>query len=385
MLDVWLDFDPAGFVATGLDVDDDLAYLCARALERRGDLRLVGVSVVAGNAALRDTVADAEVLLRHAGDDAPIVAGASWDDMRVAWPSMRRLHALRGDVAGAAGAAARAMRRAVRAAEPRTVTILALGPLTNVAALLALDPSVARRLRRVVAMGGALDGGPLDLNWMSDRAAARALLAAGVPTTVVPLDACAQAAFAAADVAAVAACPGAAARALAPKMRLQAYAMPLLVNGRLARRFPDTAHAALLDGAAAFVPWDVVALFAATDPASYFDEWREVALAAPPCDGGEPCDGTVSALVAARPVANVTAWLEGDDARAFGVGSGLALAPTRLRAGAVVASMRALLCEVPAAGPVPRVLPGAAPHAAAAVAAAVAAPLLLRRWWRCHS
>jgi hypothetical protein len=158
--------------------------------------------------------------------------------------------------------------------------------------------------------------------------------------------------------------------------------MPLLVNGRLARRFPDTAHAALSSGAAAFVPWDVVALFAATDPASYFDEWREVALAAPPCDAGEPCDGTVSALVAARPVANVTAWLEGDDARAFGVGSGLALAPTRLRAGAVVASLRALLCEVPAAGPRPRVIPGAAPHAAAAVAAAVAAPLLLRRWWR---
>ena len=51
--DVWLDFDPAAFVVTGLDVDDDLAFLALLALQRRGRLNLVGVSVTAGNAALR--------------------------------------------------------------------------------------------------------------------------------------------------------------------------------------------------------------------------------------------------------------------------------------------------------------------------------------------
>ena len=38
---------------TGLDVDDDLAFLALLALQRRGRLNLVGVSVTAGNAALR--------------------------------------------------------------------------------------------------------------------------------------------------------------------------------------------------------------------------------------------------------------------------------------------------------------------------------------------
>ena len=58
--DVWLDFDPAALVATGLDVDDDLAFLALLALQRRGRLNLVGVSVTAGNAALRDTLAVCE-------------------------------------------------------------------------------------------------------------------------------------------------------------------------------------------------------------------------------------------------------------------------------------------------------------------------------------
>ena len=36
--DVWLDFDPAALVVTGLDVDDDLALLIALALNRTNQL-----------------------------------------------------------------------------------------------------------------------------------------------------------------------------------------------------------------------------------------------------------------------------------------------------------------------------------------------------------
>ena len=39
--DVWLDFDPAALVVTGLDVDDDLALLALLALQRRGRLNLI--------------------------------------------------------------------------------------------------------------------------------------------------------------------------------------------------------------------------------------------------------------------------------------------------------------------------------------------------------
>ena len=84
--DVWLDFDPAALVVTGLDVDDDLAFLALLALQRRGRLNLVGVSVTAGNAALRDTLANAKSLLRLAGVKLEPAAGASYRDMHVPWP-----------------------------------------------------------------------------------------------------------------------------------------------------------------------------------------------------------------------------------------------------------------------------------------------------------
>lgn len=42
---LWLDADPSGLTWTGLDCDDDLALLCAVALERRG---LSGVQITGG-------------------------------------------------------------------------------------------------------------------------------------------------------------------------------------------------------------------------------------------------------------------------------------------------------------------------------------------------
>ena len=146
--DVWLDFDPAAFVTTGLDVDDDLAFLVLLALQNRGHLNLVGVSVVAGNAALRDTLDNARRLLRYAGIDLEPAAGASWRDVHVPWPWVRRLHQVRGDVASSPDAAA-AMRAEILARPPQTLTIIALGPLTNIAAVLR-DDAVAGRVRRVV-------------------------------------------------------------------------------------------------------------------------------------------------------------------------------------------------------------------------------------------
>ena len=74
--DVWLDFDPAALVTTGLDVDDDLALLALLALQRRGRLNLVGVSITAGNAALRDTLDNARRLLQLTGTNIEPAPGA---------------------------------------------------------------------------------------------------------------------------------------------------------------------------------------------------------------------------------------------------------------------------------------------------------------------
>ena len=347
--DVWLDFDPAALVATGLDVDDDLAFLALLALQRRGRLNLVGVSVTAGNAALRDTLENAKRLLRLAGVSLEPAAGASFHDMHVAWPWVRRLHTVRGDVASSSEAA-EAIRSAVRARPPHSLTIIALGPLTNVAAALA-DAEVARRVGRVVSMGGALDGGRLDLNWLSDRAAARAVLASNVPLTVAPVELCAQAAVQPEDVDRVVdrCCPGAAVCALARAMRRQCGFSRRFVNRGLVARVPD-AHAALKSDA--FVPWDVVAVLAVAEP-ELFGEWREFDVTVPACAGAEPCDGTVA-------VRN---------------GSSV-LAPTRLSSDGVVDALVDLVCDVPAVGPAPGIV--GAPVLFGSVAVAVLVPLLLR-------
>jgi inosine-uridine nucleoside N-ribohydrolase len=77
------------------------------------------------------------------------------------------------------------------------VTLVAVGPLTNVALLYALRPEVAGRLDRVVVMGGSIGAGNVtpaaEFNvWADPEAAYRVLTDPGlprpVPTTLVGLD-----------------------------------------------------------------------------------------------------------------------------------------------------------------------------------------------------
>lgn len=78
---------------------------------------------------------------------------------------------------------------------PHQVTILAIGPLTNLALALRLDPSVGPLLRGVAIMGGQLyaEGnsynGAGETNWWLDPESARVVLRAPVPNkTLHPLD-----------------------------------------------------------------------------------------------------------------------------------------------------------------------------------------------------
>lgn len=74
-----------------------------------------------------------------------------------------------------------------------TLDILALGPLTNIARLVREHPQAARRMRRLVAMGGAVDepgnvGSHAEFNFAADPEAAEIVLSAGLPLTLIPLD-----------------------------------------------------------------------------------------------------------------------------------------------------------------------------------------------------
>jgi pyrimidine-specific ribonucleoside hydrolase len=95
---------------------------------------------------------------------------------------------------------AAALLAATVAAQPGRVTLLALGPLTNVAEAFARTPTLAGQLAEIIVMGGAV-GVPGHLaaagiantsaewNIYADPLAAQQVLAADVPVTLVPLDA----------------------------------------------------------------------------------------------------------------------------------------------------------------------------------------------------
>jgi purine nucleosidase len=78
---------------------------------------------------------------------------------------------------------------------PGQITLVAVAPLTNVGALIAKDPKIFSKLKRVVLMGGSVGRGygnkevpDAEWNIVNDVAAAKALFGSGVPLYVMPLD-----------------------------------------------------------------------------------------------------------------------------------------------------------------------------------------------------
>jgi purine nucleosidase len=74
-----------------------------------------------------------------------------------------------------------------------TVTLCALGPLTNIGLALVREPRIASRIARIVAMGGGFfEGGnttpAAEFNIYVDPQAARLVFDSGVPVTLIPLD-----------------------------------------------------------------------------------------------------------------------------------------------------------------------------------------------------
>ena len=165
-------------------VDDAIALLLAL---RAPELDVLGVTTVAGNAGIEIVTANAAAVLDLA--DAPA-------DLPFARGAAGPLHG--GERVPEAGAPELVARLALE--RPGEVVLLALGPLTNVARLVAEHPDAAAALRGIVHMGGAafVPGNitpAAEFNTYCDPEAARVVLTSGLPVRLVPLDVTRRAAF----------------------------------------------------------------------------------------------------------------------------------------------------------------------------------------------
>jgi pyrimidine-specific ribonucleoside hydrolase len=200
MTQVLVDCDPGQ--------DDAIALLLALASP---ELEVLGVTTVAGNQTLDKVTTNALSVLELAErSDVPVAAGADR-------PLVREL-VVAADAHGESGLdgpalpSPRARPREEHAvaflaaqalAADRPVTLVALGPLTNVALLIALEPEAAARLERIVLMGGAIGEGNMtpsaEFNVWNDPEAAARVFASGLDVTMVGLDVTNRAVLTAAD------------------------------------------------------------------------------------------------------------------------------------------------------------------------------------------
>ena len=197
-MDIWYDTDP-GF-------DDWMAWAL---LEAEPSFRVVGVSVVAGNAPLSVTLPNALAIKAFHGFETPVYVGCDRALCQAQVTAQDVLGALGMETTGpllppattspAPGHGVQAMIDAVRA-NPGRITLLAVGPLSNVATAFALAPELPGLLAGLVIMGGSTVGGnataAAEFNIYADpEAAARVFDSAfdcGVPVAMFGLNVCRQ-------------------------------------------------------------------------------------------------------------------------------------------------------------------------------------------------
>jgi len=148
-------------IDTDPGVDDALALLMA--FNDPGH-DIVGLTVAAGNVGLRHTVANALKLCEVAGrSDVPVFAGCA-EPLLHAAPDAAYVHGQDGfgDVGYEPARGGPAQEHAALAIlrlsheHAGRLLLVALGPLTNVALALKLDPTLPTRMARLVVMGGAV-------------------------------------------------------------------------------------------------------------------------------------------------------------------------------------------------------------------------------------
>lgn len=185
-------------IDTDPGIDDAMAIHYAFA---HPGLEVLGLTTVFGNVHTETATRNALALAEQAGLTCPVAHGADRPLVRDLIDPADFVHGADGfgDLPPSAPSGMPDPRDAARflcetvAAHPGEVTIVALAPLTNLALALTHDPGIARLVRDVVIMGGAVDvGGNVsphaEANIHNDPDAADRVFAAPWEMTLVGLD-----------------------------------------------------------------------------------------------------------------------------------------------------------------------------------------------------
>jgi inosine-uridine nucleoside N-ribohydrolase len=182
-------------IDTDPGVDDAVAIMLALASP---ELDVVAITAVNGNVGLDKTALNARRLVELSGrTDVPVaagcavpLAGASGDASEV--HGQDGLGDLTWDEPSVQLVTEHAVELMYREAKQERLTIVAVGPLTNVAELLIQHPDIVDYVDRVVIMGGASFEGNVtpaaEFNIWADPEAAEVVVGGSWPLTFMPLD-----------------------------------------------------------------------------------------------------------------------------------------------------------------------------------------------------
>jgi inosine-uridine nucleoside N-ribohydrolase len=173
----------------GTDIDDAFALAL---VANSPELELLGVTTVAGDTQARARLA-AKLLWEAGGAwrKVPVYAGQPGKPQPIdqtRWANGFSSSALH--MSGAVDFMKTEINR-----RPGRITIITIGELTNVAALLKSDPSMAKKIKLIAMMGGSVARGyapdsrpEAEWNIKSNPEAAQTVFSSGVPLLVAPLD-----------------------------------------------------------------------------------------------------------------------------------------------------------------------------------------------------
>lgn len=178
---------------------DDAVAMCMAL--RHPEIDVLAFTVVAGNVPLDQAVQNALYTVELCGETTPVYVGAERPMLRDLGTA-QNVHGQDGlgdiglDLAGrvpAEGWAPQVIVDTIRE-HPGEITLVAIGPLTNLAIALLWAPDIVDKVERVVIMGGTGEHGPgnisptAEFNFWVDPEAVRVVLRSGMPLELVGWD-----------------------------------------------------------------------------------------------------------------------------------------------------------------------------------------------------